>query len=184
MARADILASMARVHVLAAEIEQRLPAAAVQNAELRADLAGLLAVLTCASYESCVKLILNEYAVYHHQMFGLYVESRYDKINSRISLNDLFGYCKTFNPQINEKFKRELGERKRIIERRLQTDIEAAYGQLLRWRHDFAHSGARVTTIEEVLRTHTFAKRVILCLDEAFSAFKTRNTRGSRRRAR
>jgi hypothetical protein len=73
-----------------------------------------------------------------------------------------------FGDNINSNFKRALAARKKGILQRVGTDIVQSYEQILEWRNEFAHTGRRNTTIEEAMRTHVFAKRVMFAFSDAF----------------
>lgn len=171
MNRAPIVEALARIEGLAEEIEQHIPSGRPSLNDFRSDLAGLLTVTSCATYENCVKMILQDYAGRQSNLFRIYAENQYEKINSRIDIGDLHKYCKTFHPAIARDFKERLDKAKRFYLDRTRLDIAESYGQLLKWRHSFAHSGARVTTVEEVLKHHKLGKRIIILFSDAFAAF-------------
>lgn len=134
--------------------------------DIRADLAGLLVISFVASYENAVKKILIVYADNHNDQFSFFVEKQFDKLNSRISLDDLKGYAKKFDEVLEVKFANEL---LRIKDRLGDQPFEGWYDQLLRWRHAFAHAGQKNTTIEEVFKAHQYAKYVLFAFYKAFS---------------
>ena len=169
MNRQPIIEAFARVETLATEIRTNIPAASPRLSDFRADLAGLLNVTICATYENCVKVIIHDYAARQSQLFERYTRSQYDKINSRIDLSDLHKLAKTFHNKINLKFKEDINRYKKYYLDRANEDITTSYSQILKWRHDFAHSGTRVTTVEEVLKYHQIGKRVILLFSDAFA---------------
>ena len=145
-----------------------MPAKTPQASEFRADLAGLLVVAIAASYEACIKDILISFATRHHSVFGEFATNQYSRLNSKITISDLNSYCKTFSKSRHESFKQLLKQRSDKINERLGQRIENHYANILGWRHAFAHSWVRSTTVEEVIRTHKFAIRIIYCFDQAF----------------
>jgi hypothetical protein len=168
MLRTEIDLELKRVDELVAEIDTIVPAASgYQGVKLRADLAGLLVVAIAATYENCVKEVLFSYTGRQHATFESYARRRYGKINSKISVQDLKGYCELLDPSLKTKFQAKLASRKKAIVERTGVNIETMYGQLLEWRHEFAHTGARNTTLEEAARAHLFAKRIIYIFAEA-----------------
>lgn len=171
MNRSSVRESLSRIERLAKEIEQNVSANNPRLSEFRSDLAGLLNVTTCAAYENCVKAAIQEYAGRQSRLFQIYTENQYEKISSRIDLKDLHRYAKTFHPQIGILFKERLSRIKQYYIDRTSQDITGCYTQLLFWRHSFAHTGARVTTVEEVIKHHKLAKRVIITFSDAFSSF-------------
>ena len=84
-------------------------------------------------------------------------------------MNDLYGYTSIFDNLVSEKFKRIINYRKSRLLNRIGKDFTTAYGQILSWRHDFAHAGVRNTTVEEALVNHRLAKRVLYSFDDAFN---------------
>lgn len=168
MARVDLDVHFDRIETMVREIEAFVPNNSVNATAFRADLAGLLVVSIAASYESCVKDILVTYAAKHHSAFERFTINNYRKINSRISVSDLHSYASLFDDQVSVKFKRILSKKKEKISLRIRGNIESSYTQILNWRHAFAHAGIRNTTIEEAIRTHRLAKRVLYSFDEAF----------------
>lgn len=168
MPRADLDVHFDRIEKLVAEMEQYVPPDTKGIAGFRADLAGLLVVTISASYESCVKETLVSYAGRHHIAFANFATNNYRKLNSRISIGDLHGYTGTFDENVSIRFRTLLSDRRRRIDGRIGKNIEKSYQQILNWRHDFAHTGARNTTIEEAVSTHRLAKRVLYAFDDAF----------------
>lgn len=170
MARADLTVHFDRIERLVNEMDAFVPKDYKGVTEFRADLAGLLVVSIAASYESCVKETLVNYASNCHTLFGQFTANNFEKLNSKIAVSDLNRYTKLFDTGINKKFKSNLSRRKERIDKRIGRNIESSYEQILSWRHDFAHAGLRNTTIEEALITHRLAKRVLYAFDEAFSS--------------
>ncbi len=168
MPRVDLDFHFDRIEKLVVEMEQFVPPATKGVAAFRADLAGLLVVTIAASYESCVKDTLVNYAGRHHSAFANFATNNYKKLNSRININDLHSYTGTFDENVSSRFKVLLEGRRTRIDARIGRNIVSAYKQILNWRHDFAHAGVRNTTIEEAIATHRLAKRVLYAFDDAF----------------
>lgn len=169
MARGELASHLGRIEKLVREIDHFVSPDRKDASEFRADLAGLLVVAIAASYESCIKEILINFAYKRHVAFGTYTSNNYGRLNSRIAITDLHGYAKLFGDGVHQRFKAGLARRSGVINTRLGQKIEEHYQNILSWRHAFAHSWARNTTVEEVIRTHRFAIRVIYSFDEAFS---------------
>lgn len=167
MARSEILGILQSIENLGLEIENFVPQT-TSTIGFRADLAGLLVVSIAASYETCVKETINNYAARHHVAFSNYTQNQYSRINSRISLNDLYLYTKTFDNSVHQKFSQLIVSRKSRMNRLFGKDPTQSYKQLLSWRHDFAHAGIRNTTVEEAIATHRIAKYVLYSFNEAF----------------
>ena len=171
MPRADLDVHFSKIDSLVAEIDGLVPSSTYRAVQFRADLAGLLVVAMAATYESCVKEILYDFANRHHVIFGGFALRNYEKLNSRIQVKDLKQYCKLFDPTIEARFKSDLAGRKSAILGRIGKNLETSYEQILSWRHDFAHAGIRHTTIEEAAFTHRVGKRVLYIFDDAFNGF-------------
>ena len=168
MNRPELQMCLDRINALASEMQSYVPASLKGVEEFRADLAGLLTVIIVASYESCVKETLIGFSLRHNQTFSEYVERRYDKLNSKIAINDLSKYCSDFSPAAKKLFTSNRNKRKERISKFLGQDIEKKYKQILDWRHDFAHKGSRNTTIEEVMQFHRYAKHVLFAFYDSF----------------
>jgi len=169
MARADLDRNFSRIDDLIAEINGLVPSSSYRAVQFRADLAGLLVVAMAATYETCVKEILFEYANRKHIDFGGFALRNYEKLNSKISIKDLRRYCELFDPTICKRFKERVTDKKKRILGRVGKNIELSYEQILAWRHEFAHAGIRQTTIEEAAATHRIAKRILYLFDDAFN---------------
>ena len=168
MRRPDLDIHFARIDDLVAEMNEVVPSSTnYQSVKFRADLAGLLVVAIAATYENCVKEVLYSHTGRQHAAFESYARRKYNKINSRISINDLKSYCELLDPALKKKFQDELAMRRKALLGRTGVNIESSYGQLLEWRHEFAHTGARNTTLEEASRAHLFGKRVIYTFAES-----------------
>jgi hypothetical protein len=169
MSRCDLDAHLNKIDLLAQEIYKFVPNSKVEANEFRSDLAGMLVVAIAASYEACIKETLINHATRHHVAFGEYAQNNYNKINSRIKINDLNGYAKMFGVGVASKFKLALDRRRLRLSSRLGVNIEKRYELILDWRHDFAHAWVKNTTVEEAMTAHRYAKRVLYSFDEAFS---------------
>jgi hypothetical protein len=162
MPRPDLDLHFNRINALIDEIDALVPAVAgYQAVRFRSDLAGLLVVAIAATYETCVKEVLSNYASSRHADFGSFAVRNYEKLNSRVRVPDLITYCEIFDPQIKVRFKSRLSNRKGRLLTRAKENIETSYEQVLTWRHDFAHAWNTKTTIEEAARTHRIGKRVL-----------------------
>lgn len=168
MARSDMDEILRRSTSLGDEIKEFV-SYDPKSIQFRADLAGLLVVAMAASYETCVKETLVGFATKTHSEFGNFIQNHYEKLNSRISLSDLFKYTKTFDARINARFRTLINSRKDRLLSKTGIDFTASYQKILDWRHAFAHTGARNTTVEEALQTHLYAKRVPYLFHEAFN---------------
>lgn len=167
MQRSDLDIHLKRIDDLVAEMNDVVPpSTSYKSIKFRADLAGLLVVAIAATYENCVKEVLYSYTGRQHAAFESYARRKYNKINSRISVSDLKSYCELLDPALKRQFQEGLAVRKKAVLERTGGSIDSSYTQLLEWRHEFAHTGVRNTTLEEAARAHLFGKRVIYVFAE------------------
>jgi hypothetical protein len=157
---------LVRADTLIAAVLQHAPPPGPATDEYRADLAGLLCVTCAAAYENCVKEILVAHARAKNPAFGSFIERLYIKLNSKITRGDLEEYAELFDASYKKKFKGIVDTSEAKLAGRLKTSVKESYANILRWRHAFAHSGQRASTLDEVRRTHAFAKRIIHCFAE------------------
>ncbi|MBK7361849.1 MAG: hypothetical protein IPJ01_05990 [Micavibrio sp.] len=168
MGRPELAPHLERISSLAREMQTHVPITSMGTSDFRADLAGLLVVTIVASYESCVKETLINFSSKQNIKFSEYVGRRYDKLNSKIAVNDLCRYCNDFQPPSRAKFNAYRKRRKEKISSLLGQDIEKKYEQILDWRHDFAHKALRNTTIEEAIEFHRYSKHIIFAFYDSF----------------
>ena len=169
MRRSDIDIHFVKIDDFIGEINDLVPISNYKTIQFRSDLAGLSVVAMAATYETCVKETLYDFANRHYVAFRNFFLRNFNKINSRIQVSDLKKYCETFDPIVCTYFKEELKQRKNLLLQRVGRNIKSSYEQILSWRHNFAHAGIRNTTIEEAATTHRFAKRINYIFNEAFS---------------
>ena len=169
MAKDDIDASFRRIKQLVEDIDRFAPAHDPQAIGFRSNLAGLLVVLISATYENCVKETLISYASKHGSAFENFVINHYDKLSSRIRINDLKSYARTFDESTRQKLDALLRERSDRLSRFTGQDIVQKYNLILDWRHAFAHAGTCNTTVEEAFETHRLAKHVLYLYEEALN---------------
>lgn len=168
MEKSELDTYLARVDELCSKIDSYAPFSA-KNFEFRADLAGLLVVSIASAYESCIKEIIYDYASRHHPQFAYYTERNYEKLNSKIRVDDLYKLAKLFDSKTHDRFTNRLKKEKRRFATWAGVDIIGCYHQLLSHRHSFAHAGERTTTIEEAIKNHRYAKHVIYIFYKSFS---------------
>lgn len=169
MSRADLDAHFRRIDNLVEHMDRMVPEGGKGTADFRGDLAGLLVVAIVASYETCVKEVMINFASRKHSQFEVFVANEYSKLSSRVAVSDLHRYAQLFGHEVGGRFKSRLNQRSDSIGQRTGVDIKQSYSQLLNWRHDFAHAGKRNTTIDEAMQFHCYGKRVLYAFDEAFA---------------
>lgn len=150
------------------ECEKFAPASLRGVEDFRSDICGLILVSIAASYENCVKSILIDFSSRRHVDFEFFINKNFDRLNSRIAVNDLYRYTKLFGVRVHNEFTRSLGARKTRIENINGKNIESCYKEILNWRHDFAHAAVQNTTINEAMLFHRYARHVIYSFHDAF----------------
>lgn len=171
MARTDLISEFQRVEAIAASIEEFVPDDSISTVEFKGDLAGFLVVAMASSYENCVKIILVSHAAKKHREFEEFASRNFDRLNSRVRVDDLKRYAGLFDDRIKAEFNIRLSEKKAKISARTGHSIVERYNQVLAWRHAYAHSGQKNTTIREALEFHNYAKRVVYCFSQAFDSY-------------
>ncbi|SDE96892.1 hypothetical protein SAMN04489759_10139 [Sulfitobacter delicatus] len=137
----------------------------------------MFSVTIVATYESIIKETLIEYAGRFHSKYQSHVEGDFSKMNARISLDNLKAYSIQFGlapwrdadaPRNATTFHKVLHLDRPIIERRFRKDLAASYGNLFRWRNDYAHERTASTTFGEVYESHRVGQYVIRAFVKAF----------------
>lgn len=88
--------SFLHIRSLARDIEERLGGTSTAEQRLRNELAGMFAVTIAASYEGIVKDTLILYASKFHSKYRDHIEKDFEKLNARISIDDLRMYSRRF----------------------------------------------------------------------------------------
>lgn len=128
---------------------------------------GFAAVSAVTVYELAIKEIFLEFAHRKHRVFGQFTEAYFDRINGRISLHSI---KKDYVPRFGDRYAIRFGkalESDDLAELKLSgVSIKSSYGNLVAWRHEFAHQGQIPTnaTFAEVQQAYQYGKRVIDCL--------------------
>lgn len=180
MAMPDVSLIISEMKSLVSNINHYVPAGTPSNDSFRSEMSGLLIVSLAATYENCVKEILIENAENHHPAFGKFAEKQYDKLNSRVSLNDLYGYANKLGNNLTDRFNQELLKAERRTGSVIplhqhgqpkynKFKIVREYHRLLECRHAFAHARQKTTTIEDAYNMHRYGRFVILCFARALS---------------
>jgi hypothetical protein len=130
---------------------------------------GFVAVVSVAVYELAVKEIFIDFADRKHRVFGSYAGSHYRRLNGRITISDLMQQAKRYGDKYEKRFNRKLDEAERKNLRANNLSIRTSYGNIITWRHSFAHEGVvpTTTTYNEVTGAYSAGKEVIHCLAES-----------------
>lgn len=162
---------------LAKQIDERLSGSTTEEQSLSNELAGMFAVTVVATYESIVKETLISYAGQFHSKYKDHVINDFDRLNAKISIDDLRAYSRRFglNEWSGHKVKKNsttfhkiLHEKKIIVERRFRSDLISNYNNLFVWRNAYAHERATSATFKDVYESHRVAQYVIRSFVKAF----------------
>lgn len=137
---------------------------------LRSQYTGFAAMCAVTVYELAIKEVFCDFARKKHKGYGHFVDSFFNRINGRIALRDLKQeYLPRFGDKYLQKFTRLLDTQEAGWLRANSTSIKSSYGNLIIWRHEFAHEGRVPTnaTFAEVQRSYDRGKLVIECLANA-----------------
>ena len=133
---------------------------------------GFAAVSAVTVYELAIKEIFIEFSAKKHKVFGYFTERHFERINGRITLHNLKKeHVPKFGERYQKRFEAALDKDELIELRASSISIKANYGNLIAWRHEFAHQGQIPTnaTFAEVQRAYEYGKRVIDCLARCMS---------------
>lgn len=136
---------------------------------LQAKYVGLVAIAGVTVYELAIKEIFVTFGSKKHNVFGTFAESHFWRINGRIKLEELKdNHVAAFGSKYVKRFKRKLEDRTNSYLSAHRRNIRSSYGNLITWRHDFAHKGTFSTTAtySEAVQSYEDGKEVIHCLAE------------------
>ncbi|MCY4259984.1 MAG: HEPN domain-containing protein [Rhodobacteraceae bacterium] len=165
------------IRSLAQEMENIVSTAGSTTGTLQNELAGMFAVTIVATYESIVRDTLIAFAGCHHPKFEKYIENEFSRMNSRIAIDDLYRYSRSFglagwtDPGTGRRstiFHRLLNEQQSRIENRLRKDMKKCCKNLFDWRNDYAHNRTSKPTLGDICGSRRAAKYVIKAFSDAF----------------
>lgn len=165
------------IRSLARDIEEKLSGTSSAEQRLRNEIAGMFAVTIAASYEGIVKETLVKYAGKFHPKYQEHVEKDFDRLNARMSIDDLISYSRRFGltewvghgvKKNSTTFHRILFERKAVVERRFRTDLVTSYNSIFVWRNAYAHERTTTATFSDVYKAHRVAQYVVWSFVTAF----------------
>jgi hypothetical protein len=142
----------------------------IQDPLIRNNYLGFIVTAAVTAYELSIKDIFIEFSARKHLVLGTVVSNRFEKMNGRISLNDLRNdHVKMFGDKYVIKFNAKLNEAENISLRNGNGSPKASYGNVLVWRNNFVHKGdsAATTNYEELKKSYERGKGVIDCLAAA-----------------
>lgn len=131
---------------------------------------GFLCVSAVTVMELAVRDILVQFATRKHKVFGAFCGDLYERMNGRITLDDLRGtHVKRFGDRYTKKFSSLLEDAERRELAASGRSIKSSYGNLVTWRHSFAHQGILPpnASYAEAKQGFELGKQVLSCLDKA-----------------
>jgi RiboL-PSP-HEPN len=162
---------------LAKNIENLLGGESTTEQQLSNEFAGMFAVTIAATYEGIVKETLIAYAATFHQKYKEHMEKDFDRLNARISIDDLRAYSRRFGlsewtghgiKKNSTTFHKILSETQVRVERRFRKDLIKSYENIFTWRHAYAHERSTLATFKDVYEAHRVAQYVIRSFVKAF----------------
>lgn len=127
---------------------------------------GFLAVSSVTVLELAMKTIFLEFAAAKHKVLGNFCAQYFDRINGQIGINKINEHTVRFGSKYQTRFKKSLNdlEQQQLVS--TGSSIKSSYGNLLTWRHEFAHEGSVPTqaTYSEVRRAYLCGKDIMHCL--------------------
>lgn len=131
---------------------------------LQQQYSGFASITAVTVYELAIKEIFRDFANRKHKVFGHFTDSHFKRINGRIGLKDLNGeHIPRFGEKYLNKFQKLLEQEEIDYLRVNQQSIKSSYGNLVAWRHGFAHQNQlpNNATFNEVQRAYDCGKKVI-----------------------
>lgn len=162
---------------LARDIDNRITGTSSADQILRNEIAGMFAVTIAATYEGIVRETVINYASQFHSKYREYVQNDFERLNARVSIDDLKSYSLRFglppfsgpSAKKNQTIFHEALEKKReLVEQRYRADLAQSYRNLFFWRNKYAHERAPLATFSEVYNAHRVGQHVIRCFVKSF----------------
>jgi RiboL-PSP-HEPN len=128
---------------------------------------GFLAVSSVTVLELAMKTIFCDFAAAKHKTLGNFCNQYFERINGRIGLEPMRkDYLLKFGSKYQLRFARAIEKLEAQQLRLTGASIKASYGNLLTWRHGFAHEGIipANATYPEVKRAYGCGKDIMACL--------------------
>lgn len=131
---------------------------------------GFLCVSAVTVVELAVRDILIDFASKKHRVFGVFCNELYERLNGRVTLKDLReNHVKKFGDRYVERFSKMLDAEELRELAASGRSIKSSYGNLITWRHSYAHQGVLPANASylEAKQGFELGKHVLHCLDRA-----------------
>jgi hypothetical protein len=152
---------------LASHLSEFVPTLADEQLKLK--YAGFLSANAVTVYELAIKDIFIEFAEKKNKIFGTFVENYFSRINGQINIENIRNHTKRFGEKYSKKFDSELKNRKKILLRKYNDDIQSVYSNLITYRHQFIHENNYTMTFNEVVKNYRTGKEIINILNNAMN---------------
>lgn len=137
---------------------------------LRSRYVGFIAVSAATVFELAVKDILCSFAAKKHKVLGTFAGGYFERLNGQIARDRIEKkYLPLFGDKYVERFRKRLEIAELASLKIDNVSIKACYGNLLTWRHGFAHEGTipANATYDEVKKSYLYGRKLIDCLSDA-----------------
>lgn len=134
--------------------------------------AGFVCVYAVSMYELAIKEIFVRFCKNKHSLFGNFFESKFEKINSRITIRNIKeDFLKHIGANYVQKFEDIIDFEEKQTMQRDRASMKEAYQNLITWRHLFAHTGSIpiMSTFGDVRTAYEIGKNVVHCLNIALN---------------
>lgn len=128
---------------------------------------GFLAVSSVTVLELSMKTIFVDFAEHKHKILGNFCASSFERTNGRITTSEISGkYVLRFGVKYQTRFKKALVALEKQSLRTTGISVLTAYGNLITWRHGFAHDGVLPAhaSYGEVKHAYQCGKAIMDCL--------------------
>ncbi len=139
---------------------------------IKAKYTGFAAVSGVTVYELALKEIFINFAHRKHKVLENFTLSYFDKINGRITRQNIEeDYLPKFGEKYLKRYKKLTQKKEKEILISERTSIKWCYGNIIAWRNEFVHEG-RIpanATYEEVFKSFQCGKHMLHCLSQAMT---------------
>lgn len=142
----------------------------IQDGFIQSRYLGFVIVSSVTVYEISIKETISTFANRKHKVFGQFVDGKFERLNARIQIQDILtDFVENFGEVYAKRFRRLLDEKERAVLTGQRTSMKGAYKNLIKWRHDFVHTGTAppTTNLVEVRQSYELGKDVVRCLEQA-----------------
>lgn len=137
---------------------------------LKAQYVGFLSVAVVTVFELCVKDLLIDFARRKNRHFGIYCANVFDRLNGRVALKDLKEtHIKKFGEKYVSRFEAKIDASELAALRDRGISLKSSYGNVIIWRHKFAHEGVLPANANymETTKGYEAGKEIVRCLAES-----------------